>query len=128
MGLLGAIRDRLDGRKRDKARESIFDALDEARSTAAQRAITVDDRLVIFSDHHKGARDGADDFQRCERAYNAALAYYNRLRWHLIELGDVEELWENTFSEVASSYPETLRLAAAFMDGDRYTRFYGNHD
>ena len=25
-------------------------------------------KLVVFSDHHKGARDGADDFQRCERA------------------------------------------------------------
>ena len=27
------------------------------------------DRLVIFSDHHRGARDGADDFWRCERSY-----------------------------------------------------------
>jgi hypothetical protein len=128
MGLLGAIRDRIDGRKRDKARRSIFDALDEARSTATRRAITVDDRLVIFSDHHKGARDGADDFQRCERAYNAALVYYHFLGWVLFELGDVEELWENTFAEVASNYSETLRLAAAFHADGRYTRFYGNHD
>ena len=33
-------------------------------------------RWVVFSDLHKGSRDGADDFRRCERAYNAALAYY----------------------------------------------------
>jgi hypothetical protein len=34
------------------------------------------DRLALFSDLHRGARDGADDFLRCERAYPAALGYY----------------------------------------------------
>lgn len=33
-------------------------------------------KYIIFSDHHKGNRDGADDFRVCERTYNAALAYY----------------------------------------------------
>lgn len=86
------------------------------------------DRFVIFSDHHKGARDGADDFHRCERAYNAALAYYNALGYHLIELGDAEELWENSFEEVALNYPATLALAARFQADGRYTRVWGNHD
>jgi hypothetical protein len=130
MGLFSALRDRRKARKRRKAREDIFDALDEARRTAPTREITVNERLVIFSDHHKGSRDGADDFQRCERAYNAALTYYNFLGWHLVELGDVDELWENTFAEVASSYPQTMRLAADFhaQGSGRYTRLYGNHD
>ena len=30
-------------------------------------------RVVIFSDHHRGERDGADDFMRCEKEYSAAL-------------------------------------------------------
>jgi hypothetical protein len=30
-----------------------------------------EDRLIIFSDHHKGKRDGADDFWVAERAYYA---------------------------------------------------------
>jgi hypothetical protein len=130
MGLFAALRNRRKAWKRHKARENIFNALDEARTNASRRDIAVDDRLVIFSDHHKGSRDGADDFQRCERAYNAALVYYSFLGWHLVELGDVEELWENTFNEVASSYPQTLRLAAEFhAEGRRrYTRLYGNHD
>jgi hypothetical protein len=71
--------------------------------------------VVIFSDHHKGGRDGADDFQRCKRTYNEALTCYSQLGWHLIELGDVEELWENTFDEVVSNYPVTLELAARFQ-------------
>jgi hypothetical protein len=128
MGLIDAVRARMKGRKRRRTGASIFEALDAARAGATRRDITVDDRIVIFSDHHRGGRDGADDFQRCERAYNAALVYYHFLGWHLVELGDVEELWENTFDEVASSYSETLRLAAAFHADGRYTRLYGNHD
>ena len=38
----------------------------------------VKDRFIIFSDQHKGARNGADDFMACEGTYAAALDYYNR--------------------------------------------------
>ena len=51
------------------------------------------DQYVIFSDQHKGARNGADDFQVAERAYQAALRYYDRMGYTLVSLGDVEELW-----------------------------------
>ncbi|NNE69209.1 MAG: hypothetical protein HKN29_02470, partial [Rhodothermales bacterium] len=61
--------------------------------------------LIIFSDQHKGARDGADDFRKAERAYNAALAYYLELGHTLVELGDVEELWEETPGVVIDRYP-----------------------
>ena len=116
--------------KRDSARreQDIHKALDRVFEGAEVRSVGPGDRLAIFSDHHKGARDGADDFQRCERSYNAALAYYDRLGYELLELGDVEELWENKFDEVAGSYELTLRLAARFQAGGRYTRFWGNHD
>src|SRR5215210_5858400 len=53
---------------------------------------------------------GADDFQRCERAYNAALTWYDRLGYRLVVLGDVEELWENSFKEVSEQYAATLCL------------------
>ena len=49
-------------------------------------------RYIIFSDLHRGARNGADDFLRAERAYNAALSYYLRMGHTLVVLGDVEEL------------------------------------
>ena len=85
-------------------------------------------RMVIFSDHHKGNRDGADDFRVCEPAYNAALAYYDRLRYTLIVLGDVEELWEEWPETVLKAYPHTLELEARFHHDGRYLRFWGNHD
>lgn len=129
MGLLDGIRRRARERKRARTEADIHDALDRAYAAAGTMEIVGGrDRIVIFSDLHKGARDGADDFQRCERAYNAALACYLRLGYHLVELGDVEELWENSFEEVATNYPKTLALAAAFHDDRRYTRVWGNHD
>ncbi|MFO7695612.1 MAG: hypothetical protein R6X16_00445, partial [Anaerolineae bacterium] len=91
------------------------------------------DRMVIFSDLHKGARNGADDFRRCEQAYNAALAYYYALGYWLVELGDLEELWEEDARSVVRNYGRTLQLSARFhLDpegrGSRYTRVWGNHD
>jgi hypothetical protein len=85
-------------------------------------------RLIIFSDHHKGARDGADDFWRCERAYHAALGYYLTAGHRLIALGDVEELWENPPDPVLSAYTPTLELEGEFHRQGRYERFFGNHD
>ena len=86
------------------------------------------ERLVIFSDHHKGARDGADDFWICERAYNAALAYYLESGYELMILGDAEELWENKPKTVFECYEHTLELEAKFHARGCYTRFFGNHD
>lgn len=103
-------------------------ALDQER-VEGQLALDIhSDRLIIFSDHHKGNRDGADDFWVCEQAYNAALAYYDRLQYRLIVLGDVEELWEEWPQTVLKAYPHTLELEGKFHQEGRYMRFWGNHD
>jgi len=87
------------------------------------------DKVVIFSDHHKGTRDGADDFWVAERAYNAALGYYLEAGHTLVVLGDGEELWENASAEeVFRCYRETFDLECDFHADDRYWRFFGNHD
>lgn len=86
------------------------------------------DRYILFSDQHKGTRDGADDFRRCERAYNTALAYYYRMGHTLVILGDAEELWEERPAAVLRSYRHTLGLEAGFHRQGRYLRLWGNHD
>jgi hypothetical protein len=85
-------------------------------------------KLIIFSDHHRGKKDGADDFRRCERAYRAALGHYVESGHTLALLGDVEELWENQLPEPLQSYPEALELERRLHDEGRMWRFYGNHD
>lgn len=101
------------------------------RTPRAERTLDADeDRLVIFSDHHKGSRGPADDFWRCEAAYRAALAFYLELRYRLVVLGDVEELWEEpNVDRVLEEYKDTLRLEGAFAaKEDFYFRVWGNHD
>jgi len=86
------------------------------------------DRYIIFSDVHRGARNRADDFLRAERAYNAALAYYLKMGYTLITLGDIEELWEERPAVVIKAYPRTFALEAQFHQQGRYFRVWGNHD
>ena len=119
-----------------KARRIVSAALDAAYKRAQEQELAEGEmmldihsaKFVIFSDHHKGNRDGADDFMVCERAYNAALAYYDRLKYTLVVIGDVEELWEEWPESVLKAYPHTLELEGKFHQDGRYLRFWGNHD
>ncbi|MFZ6017646.1 MAG: metallophosphoesterase [Nitrospirota bacterium] len=111
--------------------ESIDEGLDDAYENCKNNKINLDiakDKIIIFSDQHRGVRDGADDFVRCEKAYNAALGYYLEAGYTLIILGDAEELWECRPEPVVRAYKDTLSLEAAFLKQNRYYRIYGNHD
>jgi hypothetical protein len=85
-------------------------------------------KLVVFSDHHRGASDGADQFKPCKPAYHAALGYYLEAGFELLLLGDVEDLWQVRPEVAIQSYQDTLRLEAEFAKAQRYTRIWGNHD
>ena len=101
------------------------------RERAEGLRVTLDvsgDRYVFLSDLHRGARNGADDFRRAERAFDAALAYYNRLGYTLVLIGDVEELWEERPAAVLKAYPRSYALEAPFHRAGRYLRIWGNHD
>ena len=111
------------------ALDAAFQRALEQEQTEGQMLLDIhSSKFVIFSDHHKGSRDGADDFMLCERAYNAALAYYNRLKYTLLVMGDVEELWEEQPETVLNAYAHTLELEGQFHQDGRYMRFWGNHD
>lgn len=84
--------------------------------------------IIIFSDQHKGGRDGADDFVLAEPNYLAALEYYNKLDFALVSLGDSEELWENTLHKVRESYPATFEAEKKFVARKSFVKVLGNHD
>lgn len=109
--------------------EAIARGLDRAYEGAEVLDVDIDDaRLILFSDHHRGARDAADDFRRCERAYCAALGSYLESGHTLLAVGDVEELWECSPEEALAAYPDALALEAEFHAAGRLRRFFGNHD
>lgn len=91
--------------------------------------VTVTDaRFIVFSDQHKGAKDGSDDFMLAEPVYLTALNYYLEQDFHLISLGDEEELWENTLIPVKANNKLTTALQNRFLLKDHYTKVFGNHD
>jgi UDP-2,3-diacylglucosamine pyrophosphatase LpxH len=85
-------------------------------------------KWIIFSDHHRGRGDGADDFRACEETYKKALRYYLDKGYTLCLLGDVEEFWENPILKVMNRYKDVMLLEKEFYDRDRLHRIWGNHD
>ncbi len=85
-------------------------------------------RFIIFSDQHKGAKNGSDDFALAEQNYLSALAYYNQNNFHFISLGDAEELWENTLAAVKKYNVPTFEKEKLFLERSAFSKVFGNHD
>lgn len=86
------------------------------------------DKFIIFSDQHKGAKNGADDFMLCEVSYLAALDYYFQQGFFFISNGDCEELWENTLTAVKKAQKPAFEKERQFIDANRFIKIFGNHD
>ena len=85
-------------------------------------------KIIIFSDQHKGARNGADDFSVCENTYLTALKYYHKQGFTFISLGDADELWENTLSQIKKHNKKTFTAETKFFNANRFYKVFGNHD
>lgn len=85
-------------------------------------------RFIIFSDQHKGARNGYDDFALAERNYLRALDYYNEEGFTYVNLGDAEELWKNSLSSVLKHNKFCFEKERRFVERGAYIKIVGNHD
>lgn len=85
-------------------------------------------KFIIFSDQHKGGKNGADDFMNCEANYLAALDYYYQNGFHFIGLGDCEELWENTLTSVRKAHQASFDKEKQFIPKNAFIKIFGNHD
>jgi predicted phosphodiesterase len=85
-------------------------------------------KFIIFSDQHKGRRNGADDFVLCEQNYLTALDYYNDNNFHLIALGDCEELWENSILSIKKHQQPSFDREKKFVQRNAFIKIFGNHD
>jgi len=119
--------------KKEKVFSSLTDLLATIRNKNETSGIIIPfnlqtDKFIILSDEHKGARDAADDFMLCEKNYMAALNYYLKNDFRFINLGDCEELWENTPDAVIANNQTDLQEEVLFLQQERYYRVFGNHD
>lgn len=118
-------------------RGRIFKALDELyaliKKTPCKRGPLLPFELstgkfIIFSDQHKGGRNGADDFMLSEINYLSALEYYAQNDFCFISLGDSEELWENSLGRVKKHNTKTFEAEREFVQRERFVKLFGNHD
>lgn len=87
------------------------------------------DKLVLFSDCHRGDNSWADDFAPNQNLLFHALEHYYREGFTYIELGDGDELWENRdFADIRSSHSHVYWIMQQFFLDNRLHLIFGNHD
>jgi UDP-2,3-diacylglucosamine pyrophosphatase LpxH len=112
-------------------KESTERSLHDALQNAQKNVIPFDihkDKWILFSDHHKGGKNRADDFLMCEEIYLKALEHYFEQGYNLCVMGDVDELWEEFPQTVIRSNNASFAVERRFHEEGRYIRICGNHD
>jgi predicted phosphodiesterase len=118
-------------------RKRVFNSLGKLKNkieiTAGQSGFVIPfdantSKFIIFSDQHRGRKNGADDFAAAENTYLKALDYYYDQNYHLISLGDSEELWKNTWLQVRKHNTKSFAAEQRFLLKRTFTKIFGNHD
>jgi len=97
----------------------------------AAHTIRIDDtsKIVLMSDCHRGDGSWADNLAQNENIYYAALNEYFNNGFTYIELGDGDELWEQSnLYLIAEAHKDTFQLLQRFYRQKRLYMLYGNHD
>ena len=112
----------------DSLTELYAEITDEGKKGECISVLLNEMRIIIFSDQHKGARNGSDDFAAAEKNYIAALKYYNDEQFFFISLGDCEELWENNIFSVMKHNKKVFDKEKLFIQRKSFCKIFGNHD
>jgi len=90
---------------------------------------TKDDKFILFSDCHRGDNSFADDFANNRNIYYHALNHYYKNGFQYCELGDGDELWENSsFKAIRNAHRNVYELLKKFHQENRLHMIWGNHD
>lgn len=108
---------------------SIARRLDQVYKNAP--CIPFDDKskFILFSDLHRGRDNKNDDFSQNRHLFEYALKYYLKHRFHYIELGDGDELWENKrYWDIYKAHETIFEIMKKMHDNGRFSLIFGNHD
>jgi len=87
------------------------------------------DKLVFFSDVHRGNNSWADEFARNEMIYSYALQHYYDNDFIYVEVGDGDELLKFKYVEpIRIAHENVYRLLQKFQKEKRLHYIFGNHD
>jgi UDP-2,3-diacylglucosamine pyrophosphatase LpxH len=85
-------------------------------------------KYILFSDFHLGDGGRADDSWENRHVIRTALEYYSGLKYTLLLLGDIEEMWQFDLPEIRARYDRTNYQAMRSFGDGRLVRLFGNHD
>ena len=101
------------------------------RAFGKAKAINREDhqKLVFFSDCHRGDGSWSDSFLHNKILYQAALDYYWKAGFSYVEVGDGDELWENrSFRRIKEIHGDVFDSLSRFALSGRMFMLAGNHD
>jgi len=108
---------------------SIAERLSGALSSARELTFNDTSKFIFFSDCHRGDNGWADDFAHNESLFFHALSYYFNQGFTYVEVGDGDELWENThFHAIRRAHSHVFWKMRDFYEAGRLHLIYGNHD
>jgi predicted phosphodiesterase len=119
---------------RERVHNALSKLLEDISGQPGKKGLIIDidqsfhKNFIIFSDQHKGTKNGADDFAICEPNYLEALDYYHRNNYCFISLGDCEELWENKILGVKKYNTPSFEAEKKFVSIGAFVKVFGNHD
>lgn len=103
--------------------------ISKAFKNAKKLTLNKNSKYILFSDCHRGNNSFADDFAHNRNIYQHALTYYFKEQYTYIELGDGDELWENSdFKSIFRANKNVYMLLKQFHDTNRLHFIWGNHD
>jgi predicted phosphodiesterase len=103
--------------------------LDKAYKDAKIINFDNDSKFILFSDCHRGDNSFADDFANNRNIYFHALTHYYNTGFKYCEIGDGDELWENTsFESILHAHKNVYMLMKQFHETNRLNMIWGNHD
>ncbi len=103
--------------------------LSRAYQNASHVSFDDSSKFILFSDCHRGDNSFADDFANNRNIYYHALKNYYNNGFTYCELGDGDELWENTsFEPILEAHKNVYKLMKQFHEQERLHLIWGNHD
>lgn len=103
--------------------------LNTAFANAPVLPVYTHSKFVLFSDCHRGIGNSNDNFLKNQHLYFAALTYYDNKGYTYIELGDGDELWENTnINQIKEIHSNVFWLFSILYKKNHFFMLYGNHD
>lgn len=107
----------------------IYTQLNRAHATARTIPFNNQDRIIFFSDAHRGDGGREDSFVPNKRLFLHALNHYFHKGYTYVEVGDGDELWKYPdFSRIRRAHHEVFDLLHRFKRENRLHIVTGNHD